>query len=180
MIRRIAASAAALALAASGALALAPAASASPVPPSLGTTTVTLTDAALGALGPLSPTAIAPATLGAGATGVEAAFPVTKITSDGRIVHSGGLQLSKGKLRLGLTDYVINPTTGKLTARVSINGFSLIRIPLFDVALTTAAPGCAASANLTLTRTGSWALRLVFGTPDLTGAPIGKACVALT
>jgi len=178
MIRRIAAATAALGLVAAGAIALAPTASASGTSTTKGTTTVTLTDAALGALGPLSPSAVSPATLGAGATGVEAAFPITK-AKDGRISHSGGLRFTKGKITLKLTNYVIDTTTGKLTARVNINGFSLIRIPLFDVALKAPAAGCDASADLTLTRTGSVALRILFGTPNLTGAPIGSACVDL-
>jgi hypothetical protein len=179
MIRRIAAGAAALALVATGSLALAPTASATGTKTTAGTTTVTLTDAALGALGPLNPRAVKPATLGAGPTGVEAAFPITKVTKDGRILHSGGLALSKGRTTLKLTNYAIDTSTGKLTALVTINGYRLFRIALFDVALTAPTAGCDASADLTLTRTGSFALQVLFRTPNLTGAPIGKACVDL-
>jgi hypothetical protein len=145
-----------------------------------GTTTVTLTEAALGALGPLSPAPVAPATLGAGATGVEAAFPITGVSKRGVIAHSGGLSLTNGKRTLALTNYWIDPSTGILSARASINGVPLIRVPLFKVALA-ASPdaGCDASADLTLTRTGALALQVVFGAPNLTGAPIGRACVDL-
>jgi hypothetical protein len=179
MLRRTFAVTAASGLALAGGLvAAAPAQASSPA--TTGTTTVTLTDAALGALGPLSPAAVAPATLGAGPTGVEAAFPITKVSPSGVIAHSGGLSLTNGKRTLALTNYWINPKTGILTARATINGVPLVRVPLFKVALAaTPDAGCDASADLTLTRTGALALQIVFGAPNLTGAPIGRACVDL-
>jgi hypothetical protein len=184
MFRRTVALATAAGLAVAGTLALATPAQATgkgAVPPAIGTTTVTLTDAALGALGPLNPAPVAPSTLGAGDTGVEATFPITKVSNSGVISHSGGLKLSKGKRTLALTNYWINPNTGVLTARVSLNGISLIRIPLFKVSLSaTPDAGCDASADLTLTRIGAAALQVVFKAPNLTGAPIGRACVDLT
>jgi hypothetical protein len=183
MLRRTLALTAASALAVAGTLAVAAPAQASSKPapkPAIGVTTVTLTDAALGALGPLNPAPVAPSTLGAGPTGVEATFPITRVGANGVIAHSGGLTLTNGKRTLALTNYWINPKTGVLTAKVSLNGVGLVRVPLFNVALSpTADPGCDASADLTLTRTGAFALQLVFKAPNLTGAPIGRACVDL-
>jgi hypothetical protein len=183
MLRRTLALTAASALAVAGTLTLAAPAQATSKPapkPAIGTTTVTLTEAALGALGPLNPAPVAPSTLGAGDTGVEATFPITRVSSTGVIAHSGGLRLTDGKRTLALTNYWINPSTGILTARVSLNGVGLIRVPLFKVALAaTPDAGCDASADLTLTRTGALALQLVFKAPNLTGAPIGRACVDL-
>ena len=91
MLRRTLALTAASALAVAGTLTLAAPAQATSKPapkPAIGTTTVTLTEAALGALGPLNPAPVAPSTLGAGDTGVEATFPITRVSSNGVIAHS--------------------------------------------------------------------------------------------
>lgn len=143
-----------------------------------GVTTVELTSAALGALGPLSPAPVAPAVLGG--TPVEAAFPVVGNQNAGVVKHVGGLSLTGTSGTLSLTNYDIVLSQGVLTADASFNGTDLGRIPLFTVQLGSAASGCTASAELYLTSQAADALNSVFGTPTgLSGADIGTACVAL-
>ena len=181
MLRRSLALGSVAMLAAAGLVATAaPAQAKGSVAPASGTTTVTLTAAALGALGPLSPAPVAPATLGAGPTGVEAAFPITGVTRAGFITHSGGLSLTDGETSLALTSYTINTRAGKLFASAAVDGAGVGRIPLFDVELGAGTASCDAKADLTLTSAAADVLTALYGAPDLTGAPIGSACVDLT
>jgi hypothetical protein len=143
-----------------------------------GATTVTLTEAALGALGPLNPANAKPGVLGADMGEVKASFPIVGNAKDGVIKHTGGLSLNDGSSYLTLKNYHIVVADGVLTADAYLNDDYLARIDLFDVALdASAAPGCDASADLTLNATAAGALSAIFGVGDLTGAPIGDACV---
>ena len=173
-------SATALAVGAVGAAVAVTAASAEPNRPTAkGSTTVTFTDGALSALGPLSPRAARPASLGASGNGlsVQASFPIVGNSKNGVIDHVGGLTLSSGTTVLTLRNYQIDTNTGVLTANGFVNGAKVGRIPFLDVALTAPAAGCDASANLTLDGVAADALTLLFGAPDLTGAAIGTGCV---
>lgn len=177
-LTRLAALGAGLAVAA-GSLAVAVPASADVRPQGLarGATTVTLTDAALGALGPLSPTAVSPGVLGVHGDDVQVSFPVVGNPAKGVIKHTGGLSLTDGETVLSLTNYYISGAS--LTAIAAVDGTEIGRIPLFDLTGAPAQAGCEATANLALSGDAADALTALFGAGDLTGAPIGAACVDL-
>lgn len=171
-----------LVLAAAAALTIgavaAPANAVSPAGKARGATTVTLNTDTIGAvvgLG-LTPAAVSPGVLGGDP--LQASFPIVGNSKGGMIKHTGGLSLSAGADTLALTNYTIDVNTGVLTAKAELNGDSLGRIPLFDLALLPAGAGCAASASLSLSGTAAGALTAIFGAPDLTGADFGTACVA--
>lgn len=146
-----------------------------------GYTVVRFTEAAVEALGPLEPTGVKPGAFGLSPTGlgVEAAFPITGDATDGVIEHTGALALRSDIGALTLGDYRIDTAKGVLTATATIQGQAPTTIEFLTVAPTEPATGCDVSANVTLTKQAADALTLVLGAPDLTGAPIGNACVML-
>jgi len=126
----------------------------------------------------LAPAAVTPGRL----SGLMASFPIVGNAKDGVIKHTGGLSLSDGPTRLALTKYFIDTKVGQLTSIATVDGVEVGRIPLFDVTLIQAAPGCAASASLALTYDAAAALDTIFDLPvapeDLDGASFGTACVS--
>lgn len=145
-----------------------------------GSTIVTIDNGTLGAivgLG-LTPSAINPGVIAAKGGTVTATFPISWIKK-GVIKHAGGIRLTSADgTRLSLTTYFIKGTT--LTARASLNGERLARIPLFDLTnvKTFASGKCAVTADLHFTKEAAGALTAVYGAPDVTGLLFGSACVA--
>ena len=138
-----------------------------PAQASTGDTSVALDSATVDALVGLGfgIAPVAPGTL----TGLEAVFPITGGNlSEGLIDHSGGLAFTKGGTTTDITDFVINLNTDILSG--SVNGGSGL-VPFFDIG---------AGDVLTLNPTLAGALTTIYGVPDLTGATIGTATVALT
>jgi hypothetical protein len=148
-----------------------------------GTTAVAFDPAALTALAPLNPRAIKPSSLSLAAddASVLGSFPIIGNLRGGAIAHSGGLVLTDGSSSLALSAFVIDTRAASpvLTAQVAVNGVNQGRVPFLDVSPVPAAPGCDVSAELTLASTAGFAVADVFGVADLTGAPIGQACVDL-
>ena len=150
-----------------------------------GATTVTLNQATIGVvvndLG-LAPAALKPGSLGMNGSDLQAAFPIVGNLKGGIIKHTGGLSLSDGSTTLALTNYFIDTNEGVLTAKASVDGVEVGRIPLFDLGAAPAQTGCAATAQLGLSFDAATALDAVFDLPvepeDLTGADFGIACVA--
>ena len=145
-----------------------------------GSTIVTIDNGTLRAivgLG-LTPSAIKPGVIAANGGVVTATFPITDIER-GVIKHAGGIALTNADgTKLALTRYTIKGAT--LTARATLNGKKLGRIPLFDltnVKSFTSGP-CAVTADLHFTSAAAGALTAVFRAPDLTGVLFGSACVA--
>lgn len=142
----------------------------------LGTTSVVLnrtTVATIEHLG-ITPAPVAPGTLGG--KPLTATFPIVR-TNFGEIFHRGGLSLTAGSHTLTLVNYVINGFSGKLTAAAALDGSSLGRITLFDLAGAPNRPGCASTDRLDIDRQASAALTKVFQTPSLTGVHFGVACI---
>jgi len=157
-----------------------------------GDTRVELSPAFTGALGSLGVHASAsyPARLRGGA----ASFPIPSGEIDlgsirGEIVHTGGLDLAAGALTVNLGSFVID-TTGDspvLTGLVKVNDSVVGRLPLFDLALSSAPVVKRAArvgqlrvggVGLTLTGDAAAALNGVFGVTAFTaGIPIGTAHV---
>ena len=145
-----------------------------------GATIVTIDNGTLNAivgLG-LTPSAIKPGVIAANSGTVTATFPISWIKK-GVIKHAGGIRLTSADgTKLSLTTYIIKGTT--LTARASLNGKRLARIPLFDltnVKTFTSGP-CAVTADLHFTKDAAGALTAIFKAPDVTGLIFGSACVA--
>lgn len=125
----------------------------------------------------LTPSAIKPGVIAANGD-VTATFPISRIKK-GAIKHAGGIRLTSADgTKLSLTTYIIKGAT--LTARASLNGQRLARIPLFDLTnvKTFTSGRCAVTADLRFTSAAGGALTAVFGAPDLTGVLFGSACVA--
>jgi len=157
-----------------------------------GDTRVELSPAFTGALGSLGVHASAshPARLRGG----TAAFPIPAGEIDlgtikGEIVHTGGLDLAAGALRVNLGSFVIDTTgaTPVLTGLVKVNDSVVGRLPLFDLGLSSA-PTVKRNARVgqlrvgdvavTLTGDAAAALNSVFGVSAFTaGIPIGTAHV---
>jgi hypothetical protein len=108
---------------------------------------------------------------------VQAVFPIVGKPDSGIIKHTGGLSFTDGQSTLVLRNYVINTTSGVLTAKGRVDNVNLGRVPFLNVELTAPAQGCDASANLTLATPAAQALTKIFGAPDLSGAAIGTACI---
>ena len=144
-----------------------------------GSTVVTFNANAIAVLSPLKPKGLKPGVFGLSAYGlsVQAVFPIVGDAQSGVIKHVGGLSFTDGQSTLVLRNYVINTTSGVLTARGRVNNVNLGRVPFLNVALTSAAQGCDASADLTVAAPAAQALTKIFGAPDLTGAAIGTACI---
>ena len=145
-----------------------------------GSTIVTIDNGTLGtivSLG-LTPSASNPGVIAANGGTVTATFPISRI-KHGAIKHAGGIRLTSADgTRLRLTTYIIKGTT--LTARASLDGKRLARIPLFDltnVKTFTSGP-CAVTADLHFTKEAAGALTAIFNAPDVTGVIFGSACVA--
>ncbi len=64
-----------------------------------------------------------------------------------------------------------------VTAKAVVPGQRAATVDFLALAPAAAEPGCAVRAQLTLAKPAADALSLVFGVDDLTGAPIGTACV---
>lgn len=162
----------------------------------VGSTTVALSPVLLNALGSLhvTPSRQFPGEL----SGATARFPIPTGQIDlaslhGEIVHSGGLNLKAGNTTVTLSDFVID-TTGSapvLTGLVSVNGDVVVRLPLFNIALTqtpaiknygVAGQVIISGAALSLTSQAASALNQAFGVTAFSqGIPIGTATInALT
>jgi hypothetical protein len=156
-----------------------------------GSTTLALSSDFAGALSTLEISAEAafPGRLRRG----HAVFPITTGTLDaatlrGEISHAGGLILSKNATRVRLESFVID-TTGAggivLTGLVSANGTVVGRIPLFDLALPSAADGLVDvtvvrlnGVSVTLRPEAAAALNAAFSTNAfVAGFDIGTASV---
>jgi hypothetical protein len=144
-----------------------------------GSTIVTLDNGTLGTIVGLgiAPSAVRPGVIAAHGGVVTATFPITEM-ENGVIEHAGGITLTKGSTKLRLTSYYIKGAT--LTARASLNGKLLGRIPLFDLTnvKSYASGHCAVTADLRFTSGAAGALTSVFQAPDVTGVLFGSACVA--
>jgi hypothetical protein len=104
-----------------------------------GTTSVSLSFAAVDALGSLG---VAIGALGPGQlNGTTASFPITAgeldlTTAKGEIFHSGGLSFTAGGTVVQLFNFTIDTTSSPiLTGAVAVNGTLLGRLPLFDLQL---------------------------------------------
>ncbi len=144
-----------------------------------GLTTIVLNQGLVGALVGLGVAPVSPGTLTAPGGIYQVAFPITSV-DDGRIRHSGGLEFSKAAAgNVKITRFVVNTRTGFLTARTSVNGHVIGRIPVFKLGpVQETSPGmtpsCAGvAAGLTLTPAAASAL---LGDPAAT-AFIGDACI---
>lgn len=144
-----------------------------------GSTIVTLDNGTLTTIVGLgiTPSAVKPAVIDADGSVVTARFPITE-NEKGVIEHAGGIKLTKGGTKLSLTRYYIQGAT--LTARASLNGKFLGRIPLFDLTNVKSfnSGPCAVTADLRFTSGAAGALTAVFKAPDVTGVLFGSACVA--
>ncbi|MDR0181939.1 hypothetical protein [Lysobacter arvi] len=158
-----------------------------------GDTRVELSPVFTGALGSLG-VAAAPS-YPARLRGATASFPIPTGEIDlgslkGEIAHAGGLDLSAGALRVNLGSFVIDTTgeTPVLTGLVKVNDSVVGRLPLFDLALSSA-PVVKRTTRigqlrvndvaLTLTDEAAAALNGVFGVTAFTaGIPIGTAHVS--
>ena len=144
-----------------------------------GRTTVVLNQGLVGALVGLGVAPVRPGTLTAPAGLYQVAFPITYI-EDGQIGHSGGLDFSKAAAGdVKITNFVVNTSTGYLTAKAKVNGKNIGRIPVFSLgAVQSVAAGVTPTcegvpAGLTLTPAAAAAL---LGDSSAT-AFIGDACV---
>jgi hypothetical protein len=142
-----------------------------------GTTTVVLNQSIVGALVGLGVAPVKPGTLTAPGGVYQVAFPITEI-EHGKIGHRGGLEFTKAAAGdVKITKFVINTKTGLLTAKTTINGKNMGRLPIFKLgALQEVSPGVTPTCNgiaagLTLTPEAAGAL----GVPA--GLFIGDACV---
>jgi hypothetical protein len=125
----------------------------------------------------LTPSAIKPGVIAANGE-VTATFPISRI-KQGAIKHAGGIRLTSADgTKLSLTTYIIKGAT--LTARASLNGQRLARIPLFDLtSVKTFKSGpCAVTADLHFTKEAAAALTAIYRAPDVTGLIFGSACVS--
>lgn len=185
-------------------LATAPAVAAPSVQLTFGATEVALSSEFVGALGSLgvTPDNVLPGALYVRSGGARVAFPIPTGELDAagpklEILHSGGLTLTAGSTRVALTSFIIENLGGKLqlTGVVKANNDIVGRIPLFDIALTSAPSvshpvggrlfGVAYSnlsirgARVTLAKPAADALNGVFGVSAFTeGFPIGVASVS--
>jgi hypothetical protein len=144
-----------------------------------GSTVVTFSEPAIEALGPLNPTGAKPGVFGLTASGeaVQAAFPIVGNGRGSVIDHVGGLTFTDGDATLTLRGYRIDTTTGILSATAIVPGQRGATVDFLTVTPTGSTLDCAVSADLALAKPAADALSLVFDVPDLTGAPIGTACV---
>ena len=94
----------------------------------------------------------------------QVAFPITEV-EHGRVAHRGGLEFSKaaaGDVRI--TSFVVDTTTGVLTARTTIDGKRVGRLAIFTLGpVQEISPGVTPScsgiaAGLTLTPAAAGAL----------------------
>jgi hypothetical protein len=169
-------------------------------------TTITLAPAFVQTLARLkvAPTAVAPATT----TGSTFTFPITsgKATVNapgstppavGTLVHSGGLALATGSLKVSLNDVVLTlGTTSTIKGAVSLNGSALggAAITLFDVDLSRLSTVTGPGGTTTLTGAvvyvdpgAATALNAAFGLSGANALPtgtdkftVGTATVKLT
>jgi len=181
-----------------GGLGLAGAASAAPSLQFVGgNTRVQLSDDLLGALTSLNvtPAAVRPGRLEAAGGGARVAFPIPTGELDAagpklEVLHSGGLTLSAGDVRVALTSFIIENLDGapRLTGIVKVNDTILGRVPLFDLALTQApalTPNGAITrieidlVDVTLSAEAAEALNAAFGLSGVftEGFPVGTARV---
>jgi hypothetical protein len=144
-----------------------------------GVTTVVLNQALVPGLVGLGVGAIRPGTLTAPGGTYQVAFPITEV-EHGRVAHSGGLEFTKaaaGDVRI--TKFVVDLKKGVLTARTTIDGKRVGRLPIFTLGpVQEISPGvtptCSGiAAGLTLTPAAAGALL-----GDSTAlAFVGDACV---
>jgi len=181
-----------------GALGLAGTASAAPSLQFVGgSTRVQLSDELLGALTSLNvtPAAVRPGRLEAVGNGARVVYPIPtgELDAEGpklEVLHSGGLTLSAGQVRVALTSFIIENLNGdpRLTGIVKVNDTILGRVPLFNLALTQApslTPNGAItrieldSVEVTLSAEAADALNAAFGLSGVftEGFPVGTARV---
>lgn len=155
-----------------------------------GNTRVALDGDFLMAVGPLSPTPIAPGSLDAKTLSLIYPIPGGALdlgSAKGDIYHNGGLSLSDGMgSTVDLRQFIID-TTGPdpvLTGLVSLNGSVLARLPLFDltimpdkISVTPANTVIVDEVVVTLNPTAATALNDIFGTALPDGFPVGVATV---
>ena len=144
-----------------------------------GVTTVVLNQGLVGALVGLGVAPVAPGSLTAPGGTYQVAFPITSL-QHGKIRHRGGLDFSQAAAGdVKITNFVVDTTSGYLTAKAKVNGRNIGRIPVFSLgAVQEIAPGVTPScagvpAGLTLTPTAAQAL---LGSATAT-VFIGDACV---
>lgn len=181
-----------------GTLGLAGAASAAPSLQFVGgNTRVQLSDDLLGALTSLNvtPAAVRPGRLESVANGARVVYPIPtgELDAEGpklEVLHSGGLTLSAGQVRVALTSFIIENLNGapRLTGIVKVNDTILGRVPLFNLALTQA-PALTPNGgvtrfeldlvDVTLSAEAAEALNAAFGLSGVftEGFPIGTARV---
>lgn len=181
-----------------GAIGLAGTASAAPSLQFVGgNTRVELSDDLLGALTSLNvtPAAVRPGRLEAVGNGARVVYPIPtgELDAEGpklEVLHSGGLTLSAGQVRVALTSFIIENLNGapRLTGIVKVNDTILGRVPLFNLALTQApalTPNGAItrieldSVEVTLSAEAAEALNSAFGLSGVftEGFPVGTARV---
>lgn len=183
-----------------GALGLAGTASAAPSLQFVGgNTRVILSDDLLGALTSLNvtPAAVRPGRLEAvgNGSGARVVYPIPTGELDAagpklEVLHSGGLTLSAGSVRVALTSFIIENLDGgpRLTGIVKVNDSILGRVPLFNLALSQApalTPNGAITrieldaVDVTLSAEAAEALNAAFGLSGVftEGFPIGTARV---
>lgn len=144
-----------------------------------GTTTVVLNQALVGALVGLGVAPVNPGTLTAPGGTYQVAFPITFV-QNGSVGHRGGLQFTDAAAGdVTITRFTVDTKAGVLTARTSIDGEAVGRLPIFTLGpVQEVSPGvtptCAGiPAGLSLTPTAAEAL---LGDASAT-AFIGDACV---
>lgn len=162
-----------------------------------GNTRVILSDDLLGALTSLNvtPAAVRPGRLEAVGKGARVVYPIPtgELDAEGprlEVLHSGGLTLSAGQVRVALTSFIIENLNGapRLTGIVKVNDTILGRVPLFDLALTQApalTPNGAVTrieldlVAVTLSAEAAEALNEAFGLSGVftEGFPVGTARV---
>jgi len=144
--------------------------------PSWGNTAVTLDPTALGALVSLGVAPIGPARIGTSAGSTVATFPIAGPVFGTFVAHGGGLSFSGPGVRI--SNFLINTSTGFLTAQTSVHGTSLGAQRIFTLGaaqpISGSTPWCSGiAAGLTLTKVAAGAL----GVPSAAGLFIGDACV---
>jgi hypothetical protein len=162
-----------------------------------GNTRVLLSDDLLGALTSLNvtPAAVRPGRLETVRNGARVVYPIPtgELDAEGpklEVLHSGGLTLSAGQVRVALTSFIIENLNGapRLTGIVKVNDTILGRVPLFDLALTQApalTPNGAVTrieldlVEVTLSAEAAEALNEAFGLSGVftEGFPVGTARV---
>jgi len=144
-----------------------------------GATTVVLNPAVVSTLVSLGVAPVAPGSLSAPGGVTQVAFPITNDPTHGLVYHAGGLDFAKASGHdVAITRFIVNTTSGFLTASASVDGTAVGRIRVFKLVaareINESVPSCAGiAAGLTLSQAAAAAL----GVPSAQGLFIGDACV---